>query len=119
MKSIFILLLMIVSLKADCFKSIKKLGYKEQLLVDYNIIKVKCNQKKNNIKIKNRYTKYIVRKNEHINRENTLEIRPSKVILKVSDTISFEFAGELVEETIKYVKIKKQNKEIVKINYKD
>lgn len=119
MKYILIFFLIIINLNANCFKSIKKLGYKEKLLVDYNIVKVNCKTKDSDIQIKNRYTKYIVNKNHPINKKNTLIIRPSKVILKLSDTIFFEIPGKLVEETIKYVKIKKQNKEIIKINYKD
>jgi len=119
MKYILIFFFIAIDLNADCFKSIKKLGYKEKLLVDYNIVKVKCRNQDNNIKVQNRYTKYIINKNKKINNKNSLTIRPSKVILKISDTIFFEIPGKLVEETIKYVKIKKQNREIIKINYKD
>lgn len=118
MRGVMVFILLATAIDAKCYKTIESIRYKEQLVLNQNIMRVPCNNKKENISIEDKYAKYYLKKNEKLTEAKLIKIKPNKIVFRVNDKIEFVTSGDIVEEKQGYVKIKKPNQEIKKYRIK-
>jgi len=117
-KVIIVSIIFSVATYAKCYKTIEEIRYKEQLSLNQNIMRVKCNNQTENISIEDKYAKYYLKSKEFITKDKIVEIKPKKIIFRVNESIEFTTNGEIVEKSSGYLKIKKPNQEIKKYRIK-